>query len=201
MTRRRPGPPCLDARRGERLEPAARRPSRRRRRRCAVAAGQRGSRHLGATSPASPRAQPPDLADDRHRSTNVDVEGIGEILRIEATPTHGQPHDRRGPRGLIRAEQLRRSALALCGAAHRLPARPGRADLRRRPRSRLDAGDPRHPAAPSTCRRPSSSIGENALGHPRPAQPDRRRGPRARQPQLHPSQFRDALRTARRGSS
>ena len=104
-----------------------------RRRRRAVAAGQRGSRHLGRfrrlrpaascpTSPCSPRPATP--------TSRARARSCGSTR----TPTDGARTVTADRLGLIRDETLSHAADALCGAADRLPAGPGRADLRRRAR-------------------------------------------------------------------
>ena len=87
-------PPCLAARRGQRLEPAARRPSRGRRRRRACGGWAARIPACGAPSPASPAQRLPDLRRIA-TLTNVDVEGVGRDPADRGRADPGQPPHRR----------------------------------------------------------------------------------------------------------
>ena len=118
----------------------------------------------GAASPASPaRGRPTFAAIDT--LANVDVEGAGEILRIEAVPDPGPPPHRRRRRGLIRAERY--DTLPSPYLVRRTGYRPGLVAL-----TFDDGPDPdwtpaildvlRDRHVPATF----FVVGENALGHP-----------------------------------
>ena len=123
-------------------------------RRRAVAAGLRRPGVWARFRRLQPR-QPPDLSTLRRSAMSMS-RAMAKSCASTATPTAGAAHRHRDRRGLIRGEHYPRLADALRRQAHRLPARPGRADLRRRPGPRLDAADPRHPEARRTSRPPSS---------------------------------------------
>ena len=131
------------------------------RRRRAVAAGRGGSRRSGRSSAAiAPHAAA------RHRrsttipaGTDVDIEGTGEILKIAAMPVAGQRDvDRPRRTATIADVALPRSCPATMWS-QRTGYRPTQVALTfdDGPDPQLDAADPRHPQARSTCPRPSSS--------------------------------------------
>lgn len=110
------------------------------------------------------QARAPDLA-AIDTLTNVDVEGAGEILRIESTPSEGRRRIASDPRGLIRAEQY--LTLPSPYLVRRTGYHPGNVAL-----TFDDGPDPAWTPAildilhaehvPATF----FVVGENALGHP-----------------------------------
>jgi cellulose synthase/poly-beta-1,6-N-acetylglucosamine synthase-like glycosyltransferase/peptidoglycan/xylan/chitin deacetylase (PgdA/CDA1 family)/spore germination protein YaaH len=110
------------------------------------------------------QARTPDLA-AIHPLTNVDVEGNGEILRIESTPGVGRRRIAADPRGLIRAERY--LTLPAPYLVRRTGYRPGEVAL-----TFDDGPDPEWtPPILDILREkhvPAAFfvVGENALGHP-----------------------------------
>ena len=121
-------------------------------------------------------ARPP-LRRRRHRThcatigqgEDIDIEGQGEILQI-ASRARRRARARSSvdkDDGGIDDETY--TALPSSYVIQRVgtAAAQDRADLRRRPRSRLDAADPRHPQGRSTCRPRSSSSARTPRSSPR----------------------------------
>ncbi len=106
----------------------------------------------GPTSPISAPTSPCPTSRSLRSSTNTDVQGSGEILRIAATPTDGSRAIVADDKALIRNEIYK--VLPTPYVVQRTGYRPGyrRPDLRRRARFRLDAADPRHPEAEGCAR-------------------------------------------------